>query len=118
MLERMARRAAIVLSLWLLACTAAGPETAAGPRLAPPPRPGSSITHTQMCACTACPVARCCAGETEEPEARACGDSYDFSSACGLAVQSCTGRCFQKVWRVRLDQSCEDKRPEECCAGS
>jgi hypothetical protein len=102
--------------LLCVACAAGPPETTAGPAK-PPPRPGSSITHSRMCACTTCPVARCCGGETDEPEARTCRDSYDFSGACGMAVQSCTGRCYQKVWRVRLDQSCEQKRPDECCAG-
>jgi hypothetical protein len=112
------RRALICLLLLMLALAcAATPETSAAPRAKPPPRPGSSITHSQMCACTACPVARCCRGETNEPESATCRDSYDFSGSCGMAVQSCTGRCYQKVWRVRLDQACEQKRPAECCAG-
>ena len=102
------------LCLLLVAC-ASGPE-GTGPRPKPPPKPGSSITHTQMCACTACPVARCCSGETDEAEARTCKDSYDFSGACGMAVSSCVGRCYQKVWRVGLSEACDGTRPAECCA--
>jgi hypothetical protein len=108
---------AVTIAIAALSCAAGSNENSAGTRPKPPPRPGSSITHTQMCSCTACPVARCCENETDEPEGKTCTDSYDFSGGCGMAVQSCTGRCYQKVWRARLDQACDEKRPDECCAG-
>jgi hypothetical protein len=69
-----------------------------------------------MCSYTACPVRRCCGGETREAQRGECKDSHDFSSAgCGLDVQSCTGRCYDEIWRIRLDQSCEASRPSACC---
>lgn len=107
----------VLVALLAVACSAE-PQQSSGPGPKPPPRPGSSITHSQMCSCTVCPIERCCRGETEEPESKTCTDSYDFSGGCGMAVQSCTGRCAPEVWRVRLDQSCDDKRPASCCAGT
>lgn len=110
-------RAMVVLALLTFACASEPPQSS-GAKPKPPPRPGSSITHSQMCSCKVCPNERCCRGETNEPEPETCKDSYDFSGACGMAVQSCTGRCAQEVWRVRLDQSCDEKRPASCCAGT
>jgi len=94
------------------------PESTAKARPAPPPRPGSSITHSRMCSCTACARASCCGGsdEARSESASSCGQSYDFSKeGCSLEVGSCASRCFERMWRVRLDQACEDKQPEECC---
>ncbi len=72
-----------------------------------------------MCSCTACPVERCCRGETSADETgseKKCTDSYDFSSeACTLSVGSCVGKCYEEVWRVSLAEECDDKQPAECC---
>ncbi len=101
----------------IVACAPGLPESATGPKRAPPPKPGSSITHTKMCTCTACPVARCCRGETAaDSETSSCTDSTDFSSeACTLSIGSCVGRCYDCVWRVSLGDDCTDKQPDECC---
>jgi len=71
-----------------------------------------------MCSCTACAQSSCCQGsaDREPTEAQRCGSEYDFSQeGCGMAIESCASRCFERMWRVRLEQSCEEKRPEECC---
>lgn len=84
----------------------------------PPPKPGASITQTQMCECKTCDPAACCEGPDEDEVPKNCGDSYDFSSnpSCGgLAVKSCSSRCTQQVWRVQNGQSCGSRRPESCC---
>jgi hypothetical protein len=94
------------------------PESTATTRPRPPPRPGSSITHSRMCSCTACARASCCAGggDAQGDAASSSCESYDFSKeGCSLEVGSCASRCFERMWRVRLDQACEDTRPEECC---
>jgi hypothetical protein len=104
--------------LWLAVACAELPESTASTRPQPPPRPGSSITHSRMCSCTACARTRCCQGADSAELAADVGpcESYDFSKAgCSLEVGSCASRCFERMWRVRLDQSCDDKRPEECC---
>jgi hypothetical protein len=109
-------RAWVALVLGLLACSAPGvePRPAKDRWLRAPPRPGSSITHTKLCECRVCEPERCCRGETYEPAGESCGDSYDFSKAgCGMAVESCTGRCSKIVWRVSLDEDCIDRAA--CC---
>ena len=86
--------------------------------LHPPPKPGDSISHSQMCECKTCNPAACCEGPDEDAPPTTCGDSYDFTSnpSCGgLAVKSCASRCTEQVWRVRSGQSCTDKRPASCC---
>ena len=86
--------------------------------LHPPPKPGDSISHTQMCECKACDPSGCCDGPDDDPPPRACGDSYDFSAndACGgLAVRSCEARCTRQVWRVHSGEACRTKRPASCC---
>jgi hypothetical protein len=85
----------------------------------PPPKPGDSISHTQMCECKVCDPANCCDGPDDDAPPAACsGDSYDFTSnpACGgLAVKSCTSRCTREIWRVRAGTPCDEKRPQTCC---
>jgi hypothetical protein len=87
----------------------------------PPPKPGDSISHTQMCECKVCDPASCCEGPDDDapPNTRAtCGDSYDFSAnpdCGGLAVKSCTSRCTREIWRVRVGRDCSEKRPDTCC---
>ena len=95
-----------------------------GPR--PPPRPGSSISHTRMCECRACHPRACCGG-ADETQAECNLDAvtadaetmnFDVDEACGIEVQSCTQRCTIEVWRVGANESCETRRPEECCMAS
>jgi len=84
----------------------------------PPPKPGDSISHTQMCECKACDPTACCDGPEDDPPAKDCGDSYDFSanpSCGGIAVRSCTSRCTRQIWRVHTGESCSAKRPPTCC---
>jgi len=95
------------------------PQTTATGRPRPPPEPGSSITHTRLCSCRACGEASCCI-DVEQPELlppKSCGYGYDFSAAegCGMQVASCASRCFERVWRVKLSDECDAKRPPECC---
>ena len=80
-----------------------------------PPKPGESITHSQMCTCRACEIPTCCRElEQDVPETTDCADGYDFSK-CELPVQSCTSRCFQHRWRIHVDESCEETKPGKCC---
>lgn len=86
----------------------------------PPPRPGTSITHTKQCECRACDPANCCgADQTEQsgPPPSECTQegNYIFPETCGITVQSCTPRCYSKVWRVAARESCSDSRPLVCC---
>jgi hypothetical protein len=114
---------AMVTALTLVtACNA--PSVASGPLFGtgvfhPPPKPGDSIGHTQMCECKACDPSSCCEGpEEDDAPPVSCGDSYDFSSnpSCGgLAVRSCQVRCTRQIWRVHVGESCASKRPLGCC---
>ena len=81
-----------------------------------PPKPGASITASLKCSCYACDPGHCCGGGDESAGDAACSEGYDFSR-CNMAVESCTTRCFQKVWRVPKGESCNSRRPEECCRG-
>ncbi len=118
-----AMRLALALALVLLGCssgvTQAGgtPELGGGRRwLHPPPKPGSSIAASRMCSCRSCDPVGCCQGPDDDPADKATCDSYDFTSkGCGMAVQSCASRCFQHVWRVKVEQGCDANRPSECC---
>ena len=112
--------AALFAIVSMTACGSGLPEESAGfSRPKPPPQPGSSITHTQMCSCKACPEGGCCFDarrpETKAPEG--CGSSYDFSAneACSLKVETCTSRCYERAWRIPLGQSCADSQPADCC---
>ena len=77
-----------------------------------------------MCSCRVCEPRDCCAG-AEDEEAGACkdgqaevgDDGYDFTSSqeCGMAVNSCVGRCHPEVWRIPLAKRCEDTLPAACC---
>ncbi len=69
-----------------------------------------------MCSCKACEPQSCCRElEQELPENGNCADGYNFEK-CGLSVSSCGASCFQHRWRIRIDeQTCEEKRPQECC---
>lgn len=82
----------------------------------PPPKPGFSITASQKCECYACDPSHCCGGGDESTGDAGCAKGYDFTE-CDMAVESCTSRCFQKVWRVPNDVACDTRRPAECCAG-
>lgn len=104
----------------LVGCASRPPDRPFNARGAhqPPPKPGSSITHTRMCTCRSCEPRGCCSGDPEPERGSECTDSYDFSRAgCGIAVQSCASRCFEHVWRIQLSESCEATLPEQCCAG-
>ena len=83
----------------------------------PPPKPGDSISHTQMCECKACDPGSCCDGPDDDAPPKSCGESYDFSDpACGgLVIQSCSSRCTRQVWRVHSGENCASKRPSSCC---
>lgn len=81
-----------------------------------PPKPGFSITASQKCECYACDPDHCCGGGDESTGDEGCSEGYDFTR-CDMAVQSCTSRCFQKVWRVPKEEACDSRRPAECCAG-
>ena len=111
------RAAALLLGIGA-ACTSpssAGPARTGGTHQ-PPPRPGSSISHTQLCSCRSC-TEGCCNPEDRGPEGDDCAsDGYDFEARrCGLAIRSCAGQCGRHVWRVRLVDSCLDPLPDECC---
>jgi hypothetical protein len=86
-----------------------------GPRR-PPPKPGESITHTQMCSCVRCDPVSCCHElDQDRPEVDpACADGYDFSK-CEMAVSSCDSNCYQHRWRTRIEVGCEGSRPDVCC---
>ncbi|HEY2406191.1 MAG TPA: hypothetical protein VGI10_09320 [Polyangiaceae bacterium] len=80
------------------------------------PKPGSSITHSQMCECTTCDPAKCCDGTDDAPASDNCTYNYDFdSNGCGISIQSCQSRCHQQIWRVLASEHCDDKRPTSCC---
>jgi hypothetical protein len=84
----------------------------------PSPKPGGSITNTKQCECRACDPASCCGAEQTESTAAAppeCNKSYDFPEKCGITVQTCTPRCYQHVWRVSKQESCDASRPLVCC---
>lgn len=119
------RHAPLLLVAWALsssACSAPPPSNAplfGTGTFHPPPKPGDSISHTQMCACKSCDPVGCCEGpDDDEPAPTKCGDSYDFSAnpECGgISVRSCTSRCTQEIWRVRAGSDCSEKRPQSCC---
>ena len=113
----VARACAWLLLIFACAGKPAEPASRSGPLYyRAPPKPGSSITASQQCECYACDPARCCGGGDESTGDSGCSEGYDFTR-CNMAVESCTTRCFQKVWRVPKDQSCDSRRPEECCEG-
>ena len=95
----------------------AGEGAANGPKYyQAPPKPGFSITASQKCECYACDPSSCCGGGDESTGDAGCSKGYDFTG-CDMSVESCTVRCFQKVWRVPNGTSCDTRRPAECCAG-
>ena len=80
-----------------------------------PPKPGESITHTQMCSCKVCEPASCCRElEQDAPEMQPCADGLDFSN-CQMEVSSCDTRCFQHRWRTHIEIGCAGSRPDKCC---
>jgi len=121
--RRSSRLPLLLVLLWLLAESACRtPPVSNGPlfgtgELHPPPKPGDSISHTQMCECKVCDPANCCDGPEDDEPAPECRDSYDFSApgCSGLAVKSCASRCTRQVWRVRAGTACAAKRPPSCC---
>lgn len=122
---RSGRSVPLGLLAWALSASAcSGPPPSNAPLFGtgtfhPPPKPGDSISHTQMCACKTCDPVGCCEGpDDDEPAPTTCGDSYDFSAnpQCGgISVRSCTSRCTQEIWRVRAGSECSEKRPQSCC---
>lgn len=85
--------------------------------LHPPPKPGDSISHTQMCECQTCEVG-CCDGPEDDAAPEACGEGGDFTlnATCqGLSVRSCVSRCMRQVWRVHEGEACRARRPSSCC---
>jgi hypothetical protein len=85
----------------------------------PPPKPGDSISHTQMCECQAC-EAGCCDGPDDDAAPEVCGNGADFTfnATCqGLSVRSCASRCMRQVWRVHDGEACRARRPFTCCPG-
>ena len=119
-------KCAVLLSLFAWACSASAcspPPARNAPLLGtgvfhPPPKPGDSISHTQMCECKVCDPANCCDGPEDDAPPTECGDSYDFSAnpTCGgISVRSCTSRCSREIWRVRAGAACAEKRPASCC---
>lgn len=103
-----------------LGCTPEPSGSAASPQAPrrPPPRPGESITHTQMCSCLVCEPVSCCHElDADAPEVQTdCADGYDFSK-CEMAVSSCDSNCFQHRWRARVEIGCLASRPDKCCHG-
>jgi hypothetical protein len=82
----------------------------------PPPPPGFSITHSIMCACTACSPRSCCRGASSDQES-ACV-THDAGVECSMNLESCTPRCARFTWRVPASKSCDERRPQACCEGS
>jgi hypothetical protein len=86
-------------------------------------RPGASLNSSKLCKCLACAPTGCCAGADEtqaectEAAVTETADSVDFSAnpACGLRVETCARACAERAWRVRADQTCNQRRPAECC---
>lgn len=110
--------------IWVLFALLPGcvdlPQTTATGRPRPPPEIGSSITHSRACSCRACGEPRYCAapGDPEPSRTSGCDQSYDFSASegCGMQVETTAGRCFERLWRVKLSQGCDRNRPPECCS--
>jgi hypothetical protein len=89
-----------------VACAGRDP---ASPGRPPPPRlPGESITRSQLCTCKACSPSSCCEDEGLS--------APDDTGGMGLAVTSCEPRCRQEAWRVWDHETCDVKRPADCCA--
>ena len=114
---RVLSQTLFVLLVFPAACVAPPPPAlATHPK--PPPKPGTSITHSRMCECTVCTVAACCKGDTEDDAPQDChADETTGEMRCGLAMTSCVGRCSREVWRVPLSKECDEHRPAGCCAG-
>ena len=100
-------------------CASSEPQPIVNFGRKPPPKPGSSITHSVMCSCTVCEPTSCCEGPGDAPDESTCGDSHDFTQSenCGIAIRSCAGRCGPKRWRVAKTEACEARMPKECCSG-
>ena len=112
----------IAFGLVLVACGSRLPPEANAPlpRASPPPMPGDSIAASQMCSCKACVEGGCCF-DAREPGGSSCASNavgYDFTAAsnCGLEVQTCTSRCYERVWRVPNERDCSEKKPADCCS--
>src|SRR5688572_21915881 len=74
-----------------------------------PPKPGASITASQKCECYACDPSHCCGGGDESEGDAECAKDYNYVF-CDTKVESCTTRCFQKVWRVPNGAACDTRR--------
>jgi hypothetical protein len=114
--DRSGRRALLSLGVIAMLVSACGGARSGGTeqtvRPTPPPKIGSSITHSRMCSCRSCPLARCCSGEEIEEER--CEEA-EGGRVCGLFLSSCVSRCTTHVWRVRMVDSCKEPVPAECC---
>jgi hypothetical protein len=118
------RAIGLVLLAALGACVSGPPNATPPPWTGdfhpPPSKPGGSIMNTQQCECRACDPSDCCSAERTEnagappPE---CSSSYTFSEKCGITVNTCTPRCYSKVWRISKQESCDVSRPLVCCEG-
>ena len=115
-----------VLTALLGSCEPSRPaEPAFGNRILKGPRkPGGSITHTKMCECQACDPGDCCQGDwgetgTNGEECKASEDPEhnELTMNCGLSVSSCSARCFNHVWRIDVEASCQATTPLVCCHG-
>ena len=123
----MSRLLGPALLLGLLAnCEPSRPaEPAFGNRILKAPRkPGGSITHSKMCECQACDPGDCCQGDwgetgTSDDQCKVSEDTErdELSVNCNMKVSSCSARCFQHVWRIDVEQSCEATTPLVCCGG-
>ncbi len=96
----------------LLSCTHL-PEGNAVPGRQPPPKPGSSISHTQMCRCISCMDPACCTREAESEQSETCKE-VDGKIECGLEMKSC-GRCQEVMWRISASKDCGKTQPKDCC---
>ncbi len=110
---------AVVVALLVASCGASEPEPLIRFSGRPPPKPGSSITHSALCTCSVCEPSSCCQGPESGDTAEVCDQGYDFTKneQCGVAIQSCVGRCVPRRWRVRRAETCESRAPSECCPG-
>jgi hypothetical protein len=110
-----------LLCIWLVASCSSRPPRQVDPapfsgNLRPHPKPGESITNSELCACRACGRAACCQGPSDDAEGGCTGTDFSAPGCGGIAIESCVGRCYEEKWRVKRGESCDSKRPRICCA--
>ena len=113
--SRFQRLRGVPLALAALAIAACVhfPEGNATPSAKLPPKPGQSISNTQMCRCLSCLDPACCTREAEDEQTETCAE-VDGKIECGLQMKSC-GRCQEITWRIGLDKDCRKTQRKECC---